>query len=79
MITDIIGGVTGGVDGNPLEVITDIIGGVTGGVGGDNPLGVVTDIIGGVTGGILVAVHLLFLQLLMLFKVASIFFKALKA
>ncbi len=53
MITDIIGGVTGGVDGNPLEVITDIIGGVTGGVGGDNPLGVVTDIIGGVTGGII--------------------------
>ncbi|MNV28217.1 hypothetical protein D3C71_1194020 [compost metagenome] len=51
MITDIIGGVTGGVDGNPLEVITDIIGGVTGGVDG-NPLEVITDIIGGVTGGI---------------------------
>ncbi|EXR36676.1 beta strand repeat-containing protein [Acinetobacter sp. 1294243] len=51
VITDIIGGVTGGVDGNPLEVITDIIGGVTGGVDG-NPLEVITDIIGGVTGGI---------------------------
>ncbi|MFW1778421.1 hypothetical protein ACG9XQ_15105, partial [Acinetobacter baumannii] len=51
VITDIIGGVTGGVDGNPLEVITDIIGGVTGGVDG-NPLEVITDIIGGVTGGV---------------------------
>jgi len=51
VVTDIIGGVTGGVGGNPLEVVTDIIGGVTGGVGG-NPLEVVTDIIGGVTGGI---------------------------
>jgi len=50
-VTDIIGGVTGGVGGNPLEVVTDIIGGVTGGVGG-NPLEVVTDIIGGVTGGV---------------------------
>ncbi len=51
IINNIIGGVTGGVDGNPLEVITDIIGGVTGGVDG-NPLEVITDIIGGVTGGI---------------------------
>ncbi|WP_216071004.1 hypothetical protein [Acinetobacter oleivorans] len=51
VVTDIIGGVTGGVGGNPLEVVTDIIDGVTGGVGG-NPLEVVTDIIGGVTGGI---------------------------
>ncbi|KCX98218.1 hypothetical protein J526_4787, partial [Acinetobacter baumannii 1284800] len=53
VVTDIIGGVTGGIGGdNPLGVVTDIIGGVTGGIGGDNPLGVVTDIIGGVTGGI---------------------------
>ncbi|MDD9314828.1 beta strand repeat-containing protein [Acinetobacter lactucae] len=51
IVNNIIGGVTGGVDGNPLEVITDIIGGVTGGVDG-NPLEVITDIIGGVTGGI---------------------------
>ena len=51
MVTDIIGGVTGGVSGNPLEVVTDIIGGVTGGVDG-NPLEVITDIIGGVTGGV---------------------------
>ncbi|MFI8037429.1 hypothetical protein ACFMJX_11080, partial [Acinetobacter baumannii] len=48
VVTDIIGGVTGGIGGdNPLGVVTDIIGGVTGGIGGDNPLGVVTDIIGG--------------------------------
>ncbi|MFY1357118.1 hypothetical protein ACORNX_04045, partial [Acinetobacter baumannii] len=54
VVTDIIGGVTGGIGGdNPLGVVTDIIGGVTGGIGGDNPLGVVTDIIGGVTGGII--------------------------
>ncbi|MDD9318940.1 hypothetical protein M0O54_02165 [Acinetobacter lactucae] len=55
IVNNIIGGVTGGVDGNPLEVITDIIGGVTGGVTGGvdgNPLEVITDIIGGVTGGI---------------------------
>ncbi|WP_267976761.1 hypothetical protein [Acinetobacter baumannii] len=46
-MTDIIGGVTGGIGGdNPLGVVTDIIGGVTGGIGGDNPLGVVTDIHG---------------------------------
>ncbi|RSO34904.1 hypothetical protein EA763_09345 [Acinetobacter lactucae] len=51
IVNNIIGGVTGGVDGNPLEVITDIIGGVTGGVDG-NPLEVITDIIGGVTGGV---------------------------
>ncbi len=51
MVTDIIGGVTGGVSGNPLEIVTDIIGGVTGGVDG-NPLEVITDIIGGVTGGV---------------------------
>ncbi|WP_426455388.1 beta strand repeat-containing protein [Acinetobacter sp. KB005] len=50
-VTDVVGGVTGGVGGNPLEVVTDIIGGVTGGVSG-NPLEVVTDIIGGVTGGV---------------------------
>ena len=61
-ITDIIGGVTGGVGGNPLDAVTgiiggnpldavtDIIGGITGGVGG-NPLDAVTDIIGGITGG----------------------------
>ena len=49
-ITDLIGGITGGV-GNPLDVVTNIIGGVTGGVGG-NPLETVTDIIGGVTGGV---------------------------
>ncbi|MDC4996530.1 hypothetical protein OHW19_08060, partial [Acinetobacter baumannii] len=53
IVTDILGGVTGGIGSdNPLGVVTDIIGGVTGGIGGDNPLGVVTDIIGGVTGGI---------------------------
>ncbi|WP_214284262.1 beta strand repeat-containing protein [Acinetobacter pittii] len=51
VVTDIIGGVTGGVSGNPLEIVTDIIGGVTGGVDG-NPLEVITDIIGGVTGGV---------------------------
>ncbi|MBN6493401.1 beta strand repeat-containing protein [Acinetobacter pittii] len=51
IVNNIIGGVTGGVDGSPLDVITDIIGGVTGGVDG-NPLEVITDIIGGVTGGV---------------------------
>ncbi|MCE1270457.1 MAG: hypothetical protein LWW88_02655 [Acinetobacter sp.] len=65
-ITDIIGGIMGGIGGNPLEAVTgiiggvggnpldavtDIIGGVTGGVGG-NPLDAVTGIIGGVTGGV---------------------------
>ncbi len=51
-MTDIIGGLTGGVTGgNPLGTVTDIIGGVTGGVTGGNPLGTVTDIIGGLTGG----------------------------
>ncbi|MCG5225846.1 beta strand repeat-containing protein [Acinetobacter pittii] len=51
IVNNIIGGVTGGVDGSPLDVITDIIGGVTGGVDG-NPLEVINDIIGGVTGGV---------------------------
>ncbi|EXS23057.1 hypothetical protein QX205_02215 [Acinetobacter pittii] len=51
IVNNIIGGVTGGVDGSPLDVITNIIGGVTGGVDG-NPLEVITDIIGGVTGGV---------------------------
>ncbi|MGM7313922.1 hypothetical protein ACOI3P_30200, partial [Acinetobacter baumannii] len=32
IVTDILGGVTGGIGGdNPLGVVTDIIGGVTGG------------------------------------------------
>jgi hypothetical protein len=50
-VTNIIGGITGGVGGNPLDAVTDIIGGITGGVGG-NPLDAVTDIIGGITGGV---------------------------
>jgi hypothetical protein len=50
-VTNIIGGITGGVGGNPLETVTDLIGGITGGVGG-NPLDAVTDIIGGITGGV---------------------------
>ena len=50
-MTDIIGGVTGGVGGNPLEAVTGIIGGIIGGVG-SNPLEAVTGIIDGITGGV---------------------------
>ncbi|NDW42891.1 hypothetical protein, partial [Acinetobacter baumannii] len=50
VITDIIGGVTGGVGGdNPLGVVTDIIGGITGGIigGGTSPISPVIDVVQG--------------------------------
>ena len=49
-MTDIIGGVTGGIGGdNPLGVVTDIIGGVTGGIigGGTSPISPVIDVVQG--------------------------------
>ncbi|MNM78464.1 hypothetical protein D3C81_903680 [compost metagenome] len=58
VVTDLLGGLTGGVTGgdSPLGVVTDLLGGltggVTGGVGGDNPIGIVTDIVGSLTGGV---------------------------
>ncbi|ENU10568.1 beta strand repeat-containing protein [Acinetobacter calcoaceticus] len=58
VVTDLLGGLTGGVTGgdSPLGVVTDLVGGltggVTGGVGGDNPIGIVTDIVGSLTGGV---------------------------
>ncbi|EMR6023070.1 hypothetical protein WJX56_000929, partial [Acinetobacter baumannii] len=50
VITDIIGGITGGIGGdNPLGVVTDIIGGVTGGIigGGTSPISPVIDVVQG--------------------------------
>ncbi|MEQ1159828.1 hypothetical protein ABLT50_07770 [Acinetobacter calcoaceticus] len=61
LLTEILGGVTGTIDGatgsvggdSPLGVVTDLLGGLTGGVtGGDSPLGVVTDLLGDLTGGV---------------------------
>ncbi|WP_454665860.1 hypothetical protein [Acinetobacter calcoaceticus] len=58
VVTDLLGGLTGGVTGgdSPLGVVTDLLGGltggVTGGVGGENPIGIVTDIVGSLTGGV---------------------------
>jgi phage-related protein len=58
VVTDLLGGLTGGVTGgeSPLGVVTDLLGGltggVTGGVGGDNPIGIVTDIVSSLTGGV---------------------------
>ena len=47
-VTNIIGGVTGGVSGNPLETVTNIIGGVTGGIGGGtSPISPVIDVVQG--------------------------------
>ncbi|MDS7930430.1 hypothetical protein RMB13_13285 [Acinetobacter sp. V102_4] len=58
VVTDLLGGLTGGVTGgeSPLGVVTDLLGGltggVTGGVGGENPIGIVTDIVGSLTGDV---------------------------
>jgi len=58
VVTDLLGGLTGGVTGgdSPLGVVTDLVGGltggITGGVGGDSPIGIVTDIVGSLTGGV---------------------------
>ncbi|OTU00527.1 hypothetical protein [Acinetobacter baumannii] len=57
LVTEIIGGVTGTIDGvtggdSPLGLVTDLLGGLTGSVGGDSPLGVITDLLGGLTGSV---------------------------
>ncbi|MDS7934675.1 hypothetical protein RMB03_12405 [Acinetobacter sp. V91_7] len=47
-VTNIIGGVTGGISGNPLETVTNIIGGVTGGIDlGTSPIAPVIDVVQG--------------------------------
>ncbi|KAF2380353.1 hypothetical protein BSN82_16805, partial [Acinetobacter baylyi] len=47
---NLLSGLSGGLEGNPLETVTDLLGGITGGANG-NPLEAVTDLLGGVTGG----------------------------
>ncbi|OOT56122.1 hypothetical protein BTG92_02360 [Acinetobacter pittii] len=57
LVTEIIGGLTGAIDGvtggdSSLGLVTDLLGGLTGSVDGDSPLGLVTDLLGGLTGGV---------------------------
>ena len=49
--THLLSGLSGGLEGNPLEVVTDLVGGLTGGAN-TNPLETVTDLLGGLTGNI---------------------------
>lgn len=53
VVTDLLGGLTGGVTGgdSPLGVVTDLVGGLTGGVTGGSGLDVISNLLGGLTGG----------------------------
>ncbi|MGR2825409.1 hypothetical protein FY048_07725 [Acinetobacter sp. 1124_18A] len=53
VVTDLLGGLTGGVTGgdSPLGVVTDLLGGLTGGVTGGSGLDVISNLLGGLTSG----------------------------